>query len=301
MYRIDFHADDYAASPDNSRRILELLLAGKVDSISILPNMGCYEECMKMLRENWERFPKKPLLSVHLNLIDGYWLSSGKSKRCIRNSWERLFLYSLVPGPKRKQLKLSYSRELAEQLSRIRRDTKDLKDDEQRPVAFRIDSHVHTHMIPLVFEALEEALAQTQLRAGTSFIRCSTEPLAMFLFTPGIAGTIRPLNLVKNIVLHVLSHGIRNKLEKEGIQTGRIFGVAMTGRMDSRRVGLLMNKMRKYARKKDAHLEILCHPGRVSDNEKCEEYGPDDTVAFVSDDRDLEYEMLMELAGGKES
>ena len=46
------------------------------------------------------------------------------------------------------------------------------------------------------------------------------------------------------------------------------------------------------ASKKDCRLEILSHPGRVSEKVR-PEYGPDDVKAFYSSDRDLEYTMLL--------
>ena len=173
--------------------------------------------------------------------------------------------------------------------------TKDLKDDDGNSVALRIDSHVHSHMIPLVFNALMDALDRADLRDRVSFIRCSTEPLFMFLFTSGVAGTIVPVNIIKNLMLHILSHSVRNKLRGMDIDTGRIFGVAMTGEMDLKRVKKLLPKMIRYAKKKDAYLEILSHPGRTMQNEISEEYGPDDIKAFLSPKRDVEYGMLMEL------
>ena len=293
MYCIDFHADDYAASVENSKRILELIRAGRVDSISILTNMGCYKECMKLLKEAWPSLKKKPLLSLHINLIDGHWLSARRgSEHIIHNSWEKIFLHSAIPGGKKKKLKKAFSAEIAAQLSAFRDETAKLTDDEGKALPLRIDSHVHTHMIPLVYDSLMEALERSGLKDEVRFIRCSTEPLAMFLFTPGITGTITPINLFKNITLHFLSHTIRKKLGKLDIETGRLFGVAMTGHMDETRVAKLLPKMEKYAKKKDCRLEILSHPGRVSEKPR-PEYGPDDIKAFYSADRDLEYTMLI--------
>ncbi len=295
MYNIDFHADDYAASIENSKRIIELVQAGRIDSFSVLPNMGCYEECMNLLKDNWESFPKKPLISVHLNLIDGYWLSSKKPGRIIKNSWGKIFLHTMIPDHKRNRLLASYSAEIEAQIKAVTEKTADLRDDSGAPIALRIDSHVHTHMIPLVFDALMDALARTGLRNEVSFIRCSTEPLSMFLFTPGITGTISPVNIIKNIMIHILSHFVRDNLRGMNIDTGRLFGVAMTGEMDKRRVSILLPKMIKYARKKNAYLEILSHPGRTAGNEVSPEYGPDDRKAFLSPNRDVEYDMLMEV------
>ncbi|MBO6093068.1 MAG: hypothetical protein J6P40_05480, partial [Oscillospiraceae bacterium] len=75
------------------------------------------------------------------------------------------------------------------------------------------------------------------------------------------------------------------------------FGIAMTGEMDLKRVRLLLPKMKRYAQKKNAYLEILSHPGRSLPVELSDEYGPDDRKAFISPQRDVEYSMLMEISG----
>ena len=61
MHRLDFHADDYGVSINNSKRIIELIRSGRADSISFIPNMGCFDECMALLKDNWDGFEKKPL------------------------------------------------------------------------------------------------------------------------------------------------------------------------------------------------------------------------------------------------
>ena len=295
MYGIDFHADDYAASVGNSKRILELLRAGRIDSLSVITNMGCYEECMKLLRDNWDLFPKKPLLSVHINLIDGYRLSCPESGEIINNSWAKIFICGLPFVRKKGSLRSDFTTEIEAQIRVFLKETENLRDENGDRVALRIDSHVHTHMIPLVFQAVEDALERMGLLHQVSFIRCSTEPLLMFLFTPGVAGTVSPVNILKNLTLHFFSHFVRNRLRSLGIETGRIFGLAMTGEMDLKRVSLLMPKMKEYAQKKNAYLEVLSHPGRVDREEISEEYGPDDRTVFISPRRDVEFRMLMEI------
>jgi len=295
VYGIDFHADDYAASIGNSKRILMLLQAGKIDSLSVITNMGCYEECMRLLQENWEQFPKKPLLSAHLNLIDGYRLSAPQAGQIICHSWAGLFFRGLLPGRRQKHLRDVCSREIEAQLRAFLAQTANLRDGDGKPLALRIDSHVHTHMIPMVFRALNDAVDRVGLRDQVRFIRCSPEPISMFLLTRGVTGTFSPVNLLKNLTLHLLSHPVRNALRRMHIDTGRIFGLVMTGEMDLKRVSLLMPKMVRYARKKDAHLEVLSHPGRCDPEELSAEYGPDDRKAFPSPKRDTEFRMLMGL------
>ena len=295
MYGIDFHADDYAASVENSKRILALALAGRIDSFSVITNMGCFEFCMELLRNVWNSLPQKPLLSVHINLIDGFWLSAPEHGRLLKNSWAGLFFRGLIPGPRRNDLQATLSAEIKAQILAFLEQTKDLEDDQGSPLALRIDSHVHTHMIPFVFDALTDVLDHLNLSKQVRFIRCSSEPLFMFLLTPGVVGTISPINLAKNLILNLLSHSVRKKLLRTKIDTGRIFGLAMTGEMDLKRVQLLLPKMEHYAREKNVYLEILSHPGRVLTEEIAPEYGLDDQKTFPSPKRDIEYRMLMDL------
>ena len=49
--RIDIHADDFGESVHASRDILECLKDGKLNSISVLANMSCFEECVRLYRE----------------------------------------------------------------------------------------------------------------------------------------------------------------------------------------------------------------------------------------------------------
>ena len=47
MSRPDIHADDYALTLNTSKDMLECMRAGKLDSISIVPNMLSFEPCME--------------------------------------------------------------------------------------------------------------------------------------------------------------------------------------------------------------------------------------------------------------
>ena len=49
MPQIDIHADDYALTVHTSHDILSCLRAGKLDSISIVPNTACFRACMDLL------------------------------------------------------------------------------------------------------------------------------------------------------------------------------------------------------------------------------------------------------------
>lgn len=44
MSKVDIHADDYCLSPHMSDDILDCIRAGKLDSISVVTNMSCYQK-----------------------------------------------------------------------------------------------------------------------------------------------------------------------------------------------------------------------------------------------------------------
>ena len=299
MYNVEFHADDYGISLNNSKRILELVRDGHLDGFSIISNMSHYEECMKLLHDEWDSLPRKPLITVHINLIDGLKLSGmnaaseANQKNNIQvNSWGKLFLGSYIPGPGRAILRNQIYEEVKAQISRVYEDTKNLPGIDS---ALRLDSHVHTHMIPIVFDAMMMAVKDLDLSGKLVYVRQSLEPMAMFMTTPGIRGTFPAVNLVKNVILRLLSHRTNRILSNLGIEHGLLWGLCMSGHMDAERMTLLMSRMEKYAKKRDAYIEILGHPGIVLESEKLDEYGADDMIFFFSNDRNVEYDGMLQM------
>ena len=71
MSRPDIHADDYALTLNTSKDMLECMRAGKLDSISIVPNMLSFEPCMELLYGEIPHLPFLPCMSVHLDFVEG--------------------------------------------------------------------------------------------------------------------------------------------------------------------------------------------------------------------------------------
>lgn len=277
---LDFHGDDYGISINNSKRFIELISTGKLDSFSIISNMGCYDECMDMLLSNWESFEKKPSISVHINLIDGLWLSKPGQK--MSHSWGQLFIKSLTSG-KNVSVRNELTQEIAAQIKAV-------ADRLPAECNIRIDSHVHTHMIPIVFDCTMDALKNLNIRP--EFVRVSKEPFLCFITTKGVVGTFPVINLIKNIILRILSGRCVKILKKQNISYGYLFGLNLSGKMDKERVGLLLPAMEKFSQKHQVSVEVLCHPGIVLESEKRDEYGPDDLSVFFSESRNVEYNMI---------
>ncbi len=310
---IDYHADDYGVSMNNAVRIMELIEAGKLDSISIIPNMTVFDECMDYLNDKWDRLTKKPLLSVHLDIVDGFSLAGitdhlltysyedeEKSRRIFHTSWGKLFISSFIPG-RRKVIKDELTREFVLQIKRVfdklPNGANMSKDNGSgisggRNVRLRLDSHMHTHMIPVVFDAMMSAVEELGLLNELTFVRVSREPIRPF---KKIKGTYPTVNMIKNILLNILSFRMERKLSKAGISYGLMWGLVMSGKMDEIRVGLLMKDMKEYAVRKDRIMEVLCHPGIALKEEGYIEYGEDDKRFLYSENRDIEYDAAMNV------
>ena len=290
---IDIHADDYALTVNTSQEMLTLMKEGVFHSISIIVNTSCFEESITLLKETIPTLPFLPKMSVHLDLVEGLCLSENNGS-LINEAWKDLFLASYIPVY-RNRIKRSLKKEISAQLEKGWRSIKECLDiakksgiscDQQK---MRIDSHQHTHMIPVVHEALVECLRENRYEA--EYIRNSKEPLAPFLKTASLISTYRPVNIVKNRLLDVLSWRQDRYDKTHGHNPMYLWGLVMSGKMDAKRIEKLFPQMTERAQKDGRDLEILFHPGRMKGDETCPEI-PQKTAEdfYLSEGRNIEKE-----------
>lgn len=282
MRSIDYHSDDYGISLTTSRTIIELVKAGKLDSFSILTNFSCYEECMELLEREWISFKKKPLMSVHLNLVGG--LSLCREGR-LEYKWSYLFLRSFIPGRRRSQFKQEIKNEFKHQIERVI----------NSPLTgnLRLDSHQHTHMTPIVFDAMMEAVSEMGVMNRVEFVRITREPIAMFFGTKGVMKTVPPVNFVKNIILNILARRVVRKLKPYSLDKAMVWGMMRSGMITADHHEAMKKQMLEYANKKDRYIELVAHPGQNSAPSDLEECCDADKVFCTSDLRTAEYNMLL--------
>ncbi|MCM1266488.1 MAG: ChbG/HpnK family deacetylase [Bacteroidales bacterium] len=282
MNKPDIHADDYALTKNTSLDMLECMRAGKLDSISIVTNMSCFELCMELLYAEIPNLPFLPLLSVHLDFVEGRSLA-GKEKTpdlvkpgddLMALGWGGLFAASYLPG-KRGRIRAQLTCEIKAQLARgeeaIRRCLA-LAAQAGVPCAqkgLRIDSHQHAHMIPVVWEALLSAVREEDY--AVEYIRNSKEVLGIFLTDVSLYKTYRPINFVKNRLLSLYSHKVDRYCREHGLRQMYLWGLVMSGRMDRARIRRLYPKMRAKAERDGRELEILFHPGLMLREEVTDE------------------------------
>lgn len=286
------HADDYAVSWNASKDIASLISKGKLDSTSIIPNMSCYEESVNLLKDTLAVRKKQLEIAVHLNLMEGHCVADDTAVSMLvdndgffKLSWGDLLFASVRRERKAlvKQLKI----EIFAQLQKIQKSFPEM-------TKFRIDSHQHTHMIPIVWDALIEVLHENEF--PVSCIRIPNEPLLPYFQVPKLWFSYGIVNGVKNVLLHLLSIRVRKTSPDYDNQQMCFWGLLMTGCMDESRVNCLLPHFREYAEKKKVDVEMVFHPGTTLPDEIGREYTKQGFIDdHLSDNRKVEYDTIMKL------
>ena len=156
-----------------------------------------------------------------------------------------------------------------------------------------LDSHQHSHMIPVVWDALCDVVLWNHY--PVQYIRISREPLAPYLSTPALYHTYPPVNLIKNVIIQFCTWYTKRHPIIPMKGNYYLWGLIMGGSMDAERINRLMDKFQKYGQDPNT-LELLFHPGIILPEELSPEYNnPDFKAAETSPRRRAEYESLMKL------
>lgn len=290
---VDIHADDFGYSLKTSIDILECLKQGKLDSISVMSNMFAFKQSMDLLYDAIEELPFLPLMSVHLNIPEGY-----DEKGYFPMSWAKLFLSSY--SFKRKEVKNELKRYLKKQIddAQIEIERCIVKARENNIKCYqngiRLDSHIHTHLIPVVWDALIEIIAEEKY--NIEYIRNPKEPLMLFLKNASLLKTYSPVNLIKNRILMLYSYEVDRFCDKNGLDRMYMWGLMMSGRMDYDRIKTVYPDMSEKALRDKRRLELLFHPGKAS----ADEFGKDTDPNYfrdanLSDNRHIEKHAVMNI------
>lgn len=307
MPKTDIHADDYALTVNTSKDMLFCMKKGKLDSISILSNMSCFQECMDLFYQAIPALPFLPKMSVHLNFVEGHSLAGAKEVpllvkdggTTIGLSWGGVFLLSYLPWMRwdaKKQLK----KEIKAQIEAVQAAVQHAMDIAKKhgiPCAqkrIRIDSHQHAHMIPVVWEALTDVIAEEKY--DIEYIRNPKEMMGIFLAEFSLWKTYRPINFVKNRLLSLYSHRADRYAKAHDMEQMYLWGLIMSGHMDYDRIVRLYPKIAAKARKDNRVLEILFHPGLMLPEELSDEIGEGAAKDFyMRQDRHVEMKSLNQM------
>ena len=292
--KVDIHADDYGLTMNTSKEILTAVNAKKLDSISVVPNMLNYDAALVL----WNAERKEgvePDISVHLNFMEGHCCASKQEVGSLvddigyfRISWIDLVKYNYNI--------FKYTKIKAELKTEIRKQLWKVIDDYQllNGKKLRVDSHQHTHMIPIVMKALLEVIEEDKI--PTEYIRISRERVLPYLKLVKYYPTYRFVNLVKVAILNFFAVEDEKMLKQKQISFAIFCGVFLSGRMDIERVGSVLPDLKKKAEQNKKALEVIFHPGTALQKEVGEEFVSKDAVAFyLSENRKTEYHTVMNL------
>lgn len=295
MKQPDIHADDYGLTMNVSKDIMNGIKAGKLSSISIMPNMTCYEDARKYFYDNLQE-EILPAMSVHLNFMEGYCVANPLQLNYLVNeeglfniSWGTLVKYQYNPMV-RKKVKKQLRMEIEAQLEKVISGYRLLNHGKK----LRIDSHQHTHMIPIVMESVIEVLKEKKY--PVEYIRISKEPWWVYLKKRNLIPTYRFVNVIKVLVLNWYSIRVEKLLTELCIPKMYVSGVMLSGRMDIERVRAVLPDLIKCVSKKKMQLEIIIHPGTVKEEEMGKEFNHVYANQFyLSENRKEEYDTMMNL------
>ena len=291
----DFHADDFAVSFSSSQDIRTLGEKGAINSISIIPNMGAFDSSVPLLKD----FPQAIKRSIHLNFMEGKSCLPKETvpdlvdnSGCFKVSWKSLLLSSLNPA-KQERVKKQLSAEIVAQVEKSI--TTGLADSK----ALRLDSHQHTHMIPLVQDALFDAadILEKQGRKVV-FIRNTEDPLFLYFHSWKTLKGFSFSNMLKCIILNWFSVRLKRKLKERGLPVGYLCGVFYSGHMDQVRLEAVLPFFEKLSAKNNCRVEVLFHPGSVKKEEITPEFIKPGFVKFhLSSNRKIEFNSVCKLSG----
>ena len=276
-------ADDYGLCNASSEHILECAKKGALNKISVFP--GASGDLYNKLSDNIN-------ISLHINLVDGKCMAHPEEIDLIahkngrfRHSFAGLTYLWLF---KRKKFEAQLYKEIKAQVA----SRKDFTDKDS-PIL--IDTHQHTHMIPSVFKVLLKVIEDKKV--NLKYLRIPSEPIMPFVKTPSLYFTYSPVNIVKQWVLKIMWLFNKRKAKKHNIPSAYFFGILFSGDMDLKRVEKVLPKFIKLAKKKNKDLEILFHPGYITQGEITAEVSDAKFKEFyLSENRKTEFDTVMKIS-----
>ena len=293
---VDIHADDYGYTLNTSKGILDCILNDKLDSISIICNTSYFEESMAMFYRAIPNMKSLPKLAVHLNIVEGFSYDGS----ILDKGWGYYFINSFTP--KRRKIMEAVKRELKYQIDKVNEigaKCFELADKYHIPYSqrgIRIDSHTHTHPIPVVWEALCELIDENGY--DIEFIRNPKEPIMPFVKEISLYRTYSPVNFIKNFILNVLSGKIDRYADRLGISKVHMCGLVMSGHMDYERLTKIYDAFCATAERHERYMEFLFHPGTALDSEERSELSTDN-MRYFNETVNREVEKTAVLRGFK--
>jgi len=252
MNQFILNADDFGMSKAFNDAILKGFEVGLLKSTSLTANGVAFDDAVSRI------IPQAQGLSigVHLNIIEGKALTNGLNLLCdknneFNNSYIGLILKSY--GTKRKEFLNQVEQEFRTQIEKVL---------SVYPDVSHIDSHVHTHAIPPIFELVCKLAQEYKI----PYIRTQGEKPYIVPYWKMTVNKEFAVNILKNVLLNSFTFLNKPVAKKYGLKTNDYqIGVLYTLMMSDKSLyyGL------KSLKKKDKKLvESLIHPCLYTDEKR---------------------------------
>ncbi len=244
MKKFILNADDLAKSEFHNNAVLEGFKKGLLKSTSIMANMPSFKDAIyRVVQPNPELG-----VGIHLNLIEGKALNQNLKTLCDNNGNFKNGYFSLLLKSNNKKFLKEAEIEFRSQIELA-----------QKYIQLtHIDSHVHIHSIPKIFELTAKLAKEYNIKQ----IRTQAE-IPYFIFREKNYKNYL-INLAKVALLNYFT--LKNKpiIKKYELTTNDyIIGVGYTGMMSS---VAILEGLRKI--KGEQTVEALIHPAKYYDDTK---------------------------------
>lgn len=232
-------ADDFGISEDTNTAIKRGFCEGLLTSTCIMANGAAFEHAIEILSDF-----KEIGMGIHLNIIEGKSLLPAEKVKslCDAEGFYNKGFVALLSKSSDKRFLQEVEADFRFQIETILNYTH----------VSHINSHVHTHAIPKIFEITCKLAQEYRI----NYVRTQTEiPYVI----PSVKKHIRvqyPVNLVKAMLLGAFSTVNYQVSNEYGLLTNDYFiGIAYTGNMDENALSYGLKAV-----KKDAVVEAILHP-----------------------------------------
>ncbi len=238
------NADDFGLSEYHNKAVFEGYINGYLTSASLCANGEAFYDAVNNI------IPKCNNLSiaVHLNIMEGISLTNCPLLTNKNNFFKNNYLY-LILNQNNKALKKQIQSEFKAQIERVLHYTN----------ITHLDSHVHTHAIPQIFEICCELANEYKIK----FIRTQFEKNYLIPDIKKHINIFYPLNLIKLNLLRYFTTKNKETIKKFGLKTNDFFiGIRYTGNMNSDAIKYALMKIKD----KNCIIEGIIHPCLYEDD-----------------------------------
>jgi len=259
-----------------------------------MPNSPYLKECMEQIKD----IQKELFVTVHLNFVEGKPLTGSKASRLINSDGNfnigfiKLLVISYLPV-----LRLLYKKQIKKEVEAQIEACRPYMNDG----IFRIDGHVHYHMLPVIFDSVMEVIKEKNLKV--SYIRFPKEEISIYQKAASKLNGISFVNVLKVLILNFLSkrniRKYRNELEILKVEDKLFMGVMMSGHMFYDNVKACLPIAGDIlADRGKSEMEILFHPGDVSNDADIALLTSKDDYNFLTSENRFKEAQALKKFGG---